>query len=244
MEITEVQKNTIETWAWLVAHTPTQAEKIIKFKATFRNKIITHGIKTRERLTTTHLDKKICIMLVLQGLKLTKTIEETIHEIKKIMGPKNIYSSFFPKQRGTLHNGSVNIECLIPIVYRQFVHKTHKIHNSHVAFTPHPKSLEGTLPPSEKQQKMFRFCDINTALVNTLEAIQNAPGKLGKKPREEKEVISEFKEVLKIELKRELKAELTTEFKEELATHIAEIITITKTYALKLNSNLHEVLQK
>ena len=89
---------------------------------------------------------------------------------------------------------------------------------------------------------MFRFCDTNTALVNTLEAIQNAPSNLGKKPREEKEVISEFKEVLKIELKRELNAELTTEFKEELATHIVKIITITKTYALKLNSNLHEVL--
>ena len=118
LEITEVQKNTIETWAWLVAHIPTQAEKIVKFKATFRNEIIAHGIKTREKLTTTHLAKKTCLMLVLQGLKLTKTMEETIHEIKKIMGSKNISSSFFPKQRGTLHNGSVNIECLIPTVYR------------------------------------------------------------------------------------------------------------------------------
>ena len=100
------------------------------------------------------------------------------------------------------------------------------------------------MPPSEEQQKLFGFCDINTALVNTLEAIQNAPSNSGKNPREEKESMSEFKEVLKIELKKKLKAELTTEFKEELATQKADIITTANTYALNLNSNLHEVLRK
>ena len=197
LEITGVQKNTTETWAWLVAPTPTQAEKIVKFKATFRNEIIAPIIKTGERLTTTQLSKKNCLMLVLQGLKLTKTMEETLHEIKEVMGPKNISSSFFPKQRDTLHNGSVNIECLNPTVYRQFVNKTHKIHNSHVTFTPHPKSLEGTLPPSDEQQKLFGFCDINTALANTLEAIQNAPNNQGKKPRVEEVLTNVFKKDLK-----------------------------------------------
>ena len=244
LEITGVQKNTSETWAWLVAPTPTQAEKIVKFKATFRNEIIAPVIKTGERLTSSQLAKKNCLMLVLQGLKLTKTMEETLHEIKEIMGPKNIISNFFPKQRDNLHNGSVNIECLNPTVYRQFVNKTLRIHNSHVTFTPHPKSLEGTLPPTDEQQKQFGFCDINTALVNTLEAIQNAPSTLGRKPRAEKEVITEFKEEIKTELKKELKAELTLEFKEEMATQKADIISTTNTYALKLNSNLHEVLRK
>ena len=160
------------------------------------------------------------------------------------MGPKNISSSFFPKQRDNLHSGSVNIECLNPTVYRQFVNKTHKIHNSHVTFTPHPKSLEGTLPPSEEQQKQFGFCDINTALVNTIEAIQNAPSSQGKKPRAEKEDIIEFKEELKTELKKELKAELTIEFKEELATQKEDIITTANTYAQRLNSNLHEIMRR
>ena len=197
LEIPGVQKNLTETWAWLVAPTPTQAEKIMKYKATFRNEIIAPIIKSGERLTAHQLAKKNCLMLVLQGLKLTKTMEESLHEIKEIMGPKNITSSFFHKQRDNLHNGSVNIECLNPTVYRQFVNKTIRIHNSHVTFTPHPKSLEGTLPPTDEQQKLFGFCDINTALVNTLEALQNAPSNLGKKPRIEKEGIIEFKEGLK-----------------------------------------------
>ena len=46
LEITWVQKNTIETWAWLVAPTPIQVEKIVKFKATFRNEIIAPVIKS------------------------------------------------------------------------------------------------------------------------------------------------------------------------------------------------------
>jgi hypothetical protein len=59
LEITGVQKNTIETWAWLVAPTPIRAEKIVQFKATFRNEIIPITIKTGERLSTTQLAKKI-----------------------------------------------------------------------------------------------------------------------------------------------------------------------------------------
>ena len=157
MEITRVQKNTTETWAWLVAPTPNQAEKIVKFKATFRNEIIAPTIKTGEKPSLTQLAKKNCLMLVLQGLKLTRTVEETLHAIKETMGDKNVASSFFPKQRKNLHSRSVNIECLNAIVYHQFVNKTFKIHNSHVAFTPHPKSLEGAFPPTEDQQKQFGF---------------------------------------------------------------------------------------
>jgi hypothetical protein len=62
----------------------------MKFKATFRNEIRTPVIKTEERLITTQLAKKNCLMLVLQGLKLTKIIEKTLYEIKEVMGPRNI----------------------------------------------------------------------------------------------------------------------------------------------------------
>ena len=100
LEITGVQKNIKETWAWLVAPTPAQAEKIVKFKASFRNEVIQATIKTGDRLSITQLAKKNCLMLVLQGLKLTKTVEETLHEIKETMGARNITSSFFPKTKG------------------------------------------------------------------------------------------------------------------------------------------------
>ena len=134
----------------MVAPIPTQANKIVKFKATFQNEIIVHIIKIGEKLTTIQMAKKNCLMLVLQGLKLTRTMEEILHEIKGAMRLKNISSSFFLKQRDNLPNGSINIECLNHIVYSQFVNKTHKLHNT---FTPHPKNLEDILPPTEEQQK-------------------------------------------------------------------------------------------
>ena len=193
LEITRVQKNVSETWAWLVAPTPVQAEKIVKFKATFRNEIITPTIKTGEKLSLTQLAKKNCLMLVLQGLKLTMTVEETLLAIKETMGAKNVASSFFPKQRENLHSGSVNIECLNATIYHQFVNKTHKIHNSHVAFTPHPKNLEGSFPPTEEQQKLFDFCNINSALVNALEAIQNATSSQKMKTKTDNKDIKELK---------------------------------------------------
>ena len=244
LEITGVQKNVTETWAWLVAPTPAQAEKIVKIKAAFRNEIIPTTIKTGEKLSITQLAKKNCLMLVLQGLKLTKTVEETMHEIKQIMGGKNVASSFFPKQRESLHNGSVNIECLNAIVYHQCVNKTHKIHNSHVAFTPHPKSLEGSFPPTEEQQKQFGFCDINSALVNTLEAIQNAPNNQKMKAKIDNKDITNLKIELKTELKRELKEELSTDLKEELAKQREDIIVTANTYAKNLNTNLQNVVRK
>ena len=244
LEITGVQKNVTETWAWLVAPTPAQAEKIVRFKATFRNEVIAPTIKTGEKLTINQLVKKNCLMLVLQGLKLTKTVEETLHKIKELMGARNVASSFFPKQRENLHSGSVNIECLNPTVYHQYINKTHKIHNSHVSFTPHPKSLEVTIPPTEDQQKQFGFCNINSALVNTLEALQNAPNNQKMKARTDNNDIKELKLELKTELKRELKAELTTGFKEELAKQKEHIIITANTYATKLNSNLQEVVRK
>ena len=244
LEITGVQKNVTETWAWLVAPTPAQAEKIVKVKATFRNEIIPTTIKTGERLSLTQLAKKNCLMLVLQGLKLTKTVEETLHEIKDIMGARNVTSSFCPKQRENLHNGSVNIECLNPTVYHQFVNKTHRIHNSHVTFTPHPKNLEGSLPPTEEQQKQFGFCDINSTLVNTIEAIQNAPNNQKMKNKVDNKDINELQLELKTELKKELKDELTSDLKVELAIHREDIIITTNTYAKQLNSNLQEVVRK
>ena len=138
----------------------------------------------------------------------------------------------------------MNIECLNATVYHQFVNKTHKIHNSHVAFTPHPKSLEGSFSPTEKQQKQFGFCNINSALVNTLEAIQNATSSQKMKTKTDNKDIKELKLELKTELKRELKEELTIDFKVELANQREDILTTANTYTNRLNSNLQEVVRK
>lgn len=171
-------------------------------------------------------------------------MEEILHEIKEITGAKNIYSNFFSKQRNNLHSGSINIKCLNPIVYRQFVNKTHKIYNSHVTFTSHLKSLEETLSPSEDQQKQIKFCDIDTALINNLKTIQKALSSQEKRPRKKNKIITEFKENLKLELRNELKALLPIDFKNELTTQKEDIIITINTYTLRLNSNIHDIVRR
>lgn len=66
-------------------------------------------------------------MLILHNLQLIKTVDETLHKIKELMGDKNVTSYFFSKLKGKLHTGSINIECLNPTVYHQYVNKTFKI---------------------------------------------------------------------------------------------------------------------
>ena len=65
------------------------------------------------------------------------------------------------------------MECLNPIVYRQFLDKILPILGSYVEFTPHPKSIEGSASPIQEKLKKYGFYDNNTALVNTIEALEN-----------------------------------------------------------------------
>jgi hypothetical protein len=100
-------------------------------------------------------------------------MEMITHDIKEKMGSKNVVDIYYHASEGQKHSGRANIECLNPIVYKQFLDKTIPILGSYVEFTPHPKSLEGSSPPSEEKLKTFGFCDNNTALVNTIEALEN-----------------------------------------------------------------------
>jgi gas vesicle protein len=97
------------------------------------------------------------------------------HAIKEKMGEKNVVDIFYHNSDGEKHSGKANIECLSPIVYRQYLDKTIAMLGKYIEFTPHPRSLEGTTPPTEEDIKKFGFCDNNQALVDTLEAVQNAP---------------------------------------------------------------------
>ena len=75
-------------------------------------------------------------------------------------------------------------------------------------------------------------------MVNTLEAIQNAPSNQKMKEKVDNKDINELKLELKTELKRELQEELTTDFKEELANQKDDILITANIYAKRFNSNL------
>ena len=73
--------------------------------------------------------------------------------------------------------GSCNVQCLNVAVYKKFYKKNEKILGKYVEFSPHPKSLDGTNAPTNEELIRLSFQDVNTALANTVEAIENATSK-------------------------------------------------------------------
>ena len=92
-------------------------------------------------------------------------IVDTSLEIRKIIGDKNVVSIWFHKEDGLRHNGSPNVECLNPFVYRKFLGKDVKIRAYHIEITPHRQSLEGSEKSFKELIAKFGFEDTNTCLV-------------------------------------------------------------------------------
>jgi hypothetical protein len=69
------------------------------------------------------------------------------------------------------------VQWLNAAVYKKFVKKNTKLLGKYVEFTPHPKSLDGINAPSQIELSRLGFSDVNTALANTVEALENAPSK-------------------------------------------------------------------
>ena len=236
-EIASVQKVREETWGWLISTTPTQANRIIQYLVPYKHElmqVITPQAAKAERrsrgegLTEEEIKRKYATMLCLYGLHKIKKIEDTKDSIKAVIGGLNVASFYFPGQVGDLHKGTANVQCLNAIVYRQWVGKTVEIFGKHVSFTPHPKSLQGAIPPTKEEQEKLGFCDISTAIADTLEATRNAPQHKGKGnvlTQEEVDALVETtldkrNEKLIVELKTELTAELHKEmgeFKKEVS---------------------------
>ena len=228
-EIASVRKVKEETWGWLVSTTPTQANMIIQYLVPYKHELM-HVItpqaakeerrSTGEGLTEEEIKKKNATMLCLYGLHKMKKVEDTKESIKEIIGGLNVASFYFPGQVGDLHKGTANVQCLNAIVYRQWVSKTVEIFGKHVSFTPHPKSLQGAIPPTKEEQEKPGVCDISTAIADTLEATRNAPQSKGKANMITHDELGALMETAidkrHGQLKLELKAELSVELHKEI----------------------------
>ena len=176
-----------------------------------------------EGLTEDEIKKKNATMLCLYGLHKMKKIEDTKDSIKAVVGELNVASFYFPGQVGDLHKGTANVQCLNAIVYRQWVGKTVEIFGKHVSFAPHPKSLQGAIPPTKEEQEKLGFCDIFTAIADTLEATRNAPQIKGKSTMITHDDIDALVETAMDKRNGQLIIELTTEIHKEMGDFKKEV---------------------
>ena len=115
---------------------------------------------------------------------------------KKMIGEKNVVCTFFLRGNNAKdqQDGICNLEVVNPIVYTQYLCKTTKMLHTHVEFTPHPRSLDGTSPPSEASLKEFGFIEVNIAITNALNVISN--GKTTKAIPDPTIILSQFQSLI------------------------------------------------
>ena len=175
-EITTVQKKKEMSFAWIVATSPEQAKKINTYKISLDNEIFEAKFTSRDKLTEDDKARKNALILIVKNLNKIKDTETIEYELKKHMGERNVLNIFFKIENGK-HIGSCNVQCLNAAVYKKFVKKNVKLLGKYIEFTPHPKSLDGINAPSQEELTRLGFSDVNTALANTVEALENAPTK-------------------------------------------------------------------
>ena len=86
----------------------------------------------------------------------------------------NVLGFYFRLENGK-HTGSCNVQCLNSFVYKKFVKENEIIFGTYVEFIPHPKNLYGINAPSKEELIRLGFLDVNTALANTIQTLENGP---------------------------------------------------------------------
>ena len=175
-EVTNVQKYDSAEFAWIKTPSPDQAKKFKTFKISFFNEIMEVHFASMNKLSEDDKAKKNAVVLIAKNLNKTKTTVALEEGIKKLFGEENVAGIFFRLEKGK-HVGSCNVQCLNAAVYKKYVKQDHPILGKYVEFSPHPKSLDGSDAPSASELARLGFTDVNTALANTIQALENAPSK-------------------------------------------------------------------
>ena len=136
------------------------------------------------------------------------------------------------------------MQCLNPIVYRQFVNKTLPIGGHYVEFKPHWKSLEGTIPPSENKLRKYGYLDTNTALVNTVETLNNQAHAQSSITKEDIEtIVGNIVEEAVEKGGKKLRKELQKERKEEMVAFETTIVKAANIYGTNLREDVKKQIR-
>ena len=129
------------------------------------------------------------------------------------------------------------MQCLNPTIYKQFLNRTMEIYGKYITFAFHPRSLEGSAPPTKGEQERFGFNDISSALAGTIEAIQNAlqPQSKPLTHRNMVELIEQAVNKGNIQLKEEIQGNLVI-LKDSIVTEANE-------HAEKFTTNLAKKME-
>ena len=220
-EVTNIQKKKENLFAWVIASSPEQAQRMKEHQITYNHEILDGKLADRSHASKDDIARKNALILIAKNLNKAKGIEEIEKNIEAHMGPKNAVNFFFKRDdKNGKHLGSCNIQCLNAMVYKTFAKKTVKLLGKHVEFTPHPRSLDGANAPDAIELTRLGFSDVNIALANTIEALENIPAKENSHKDLMKEIVDIREEITT--MKEELRSE-----QQQIAEKAAEKSTST-----------------
>ena len=173
-ELTNIPKNNGLDFAWIKAPSPDEAKRIKSSKIVFSNEFTDVSFASRKKMSEDDKTRKNVIGLIAKNLNKSKSTIVFYEGIKAYMREKNMVGMFFLLENNK-HLGSCNIQCLNAAVYKKFVKQNSKIWGKYVEFCPHPKSLDGVNAPKTEIMARLGFNDLNTALANTVQTLENAP---------------------------------------------------------------------
>jgi hypothetical protein len=236
LEIAQINKVTTEIKAYLIATTPEQKQKLLLHQVSCAGEMIMPTLIAQQRWTRKEISKKNCLTLIVKNLNVTYMLSKVHEALQKLLGERNVICTYFPKDsiERNMHDGVCNLEMLNPAVYKQYLHRTIKLFHTYVKFIPHPRSLDGTSPPTEEMLKEFGFSEINTAIANTLTAIANIPTT---QPAPEAVTMEQVTHLI-----QETKVELKGNLKQDVEQMKDEIIQETETYTDIVTEQLKESL--
>ena len=129
-----------------------------------------------EKLSEDDKARKNAVVLIAKNLSKIKTTIALEEGIKTLFGEGNVVSIFFRLEKRK-HIGTCNVQCLNAVVYKKYIKQNHLILGKYVEFSLHPRSLDGIDAPPATELTRLGFADVNTALANTIQALENAPSK-------------------------------------------------------------------
>jgi hypothetical protein len=235
-EITQVLKNTEQEHAFVIAASLDQRSRILRSAVAVEGEIIS-PTSTKEKLSTAMIARKNCLVLIAKNLNKASNPEQVERELKTLIGEKNVVNVYFPRAEAGMHTGVANVELLNAHIYKKYAKKLHKIQHQYVRFNPHPRSLDGTVPPPEDTLREWGFRDVNTALVSTVEALENATAAPKQKTGTKDKMSSILKEAIaegNLALKQELRADMKN-LREDV---LAEACTYTDIMTQDLRSKI------
>jgi hypothetical protein len=125
-EITQVLKEIDQEHAYVIAASPDQRSKILRFSLAVEGELIT-PTPTHKKLTAAAIARKNCLVLIVKNLSKGLSSAMVEEGLKTLIGEKNVISVYFPRAEGGMHTGVANIELLNAPIYKKIVTKTYKL---------------------------------------------------------------------------------------------------------------------